>query len=59
MDNQQMSANTKLVLRFAEPTDCDALFELVKALAEYEKLSHAVTGNASLLKNTCLERQNT
>ncbi|KAF3884272.1 MULTISPECIES: GNAT family N-acetyltransferase [Nostocales] len=50
MDNQQMSANTKLVLRFAEPTDCDALFELVKALAEYEKLSHAVTGNASLLK---------
>ncbi|KYC43172.1 GNAT family acetyltransferase [Scytonema hofmannii PCC 7110] len=45
-----MTANSKLILRFAEPTDCDGLFELVKALAEYEKLSHAVTGNASSLK---------
>ncbi len=45
-----MTTNSKLILRFAEPTDCDELFELVKALAEYEKLSYAVTGNASSLK---------
>ncbi|MDF5730454.1 MAG: GNAT family N-acetyltransferase [Rhizonema sp. PD38] len=41
-----MTYNGKLVLRFAEPNDCSVLFDLIQALAEYEKLSDAVTGNA-------------
>ncbi|MEM7726410.1 MAG: GNAT family N-acetyltransferase [Cyanobacteria bacterium P01_A01_bin.45] len=40
-----------LVLRFAQPEDCKALFDLIKALAEYEKLSDAVTGNADALQD--------
>lgn len=39
-----------LKLRQVEPADVTVLFELIKELAEYEKLSHAVTGNAALLK---------
>ena len=42
--------NRDLTLRFAEPDDCGILFDLIKGLAEYEKLSHAVTGNALALK---------
>ncbi len=38
-------------LRSATPADIDTVFGLVKALAEYENLSHAVTGNADLLKD--------
>ncbi|NJL09405.1 MAG: GNAT family N-acetyltransferase [Calothrix sp. SM1_7_51] len=38
-----------LIIRFAEPADCPVIFDLIKGLAEYEKLSHAVTGNASAL----------
>lgn len=34
-----------LIIRAAEAGDCDALFELIKALAEYEKLSHLVSGS--------------
>ncbi|RUR87017.1 N-acetyltransferase [Chlorogloeopsis fritschii PCC 6912] len=45
-----MIAHSNLILRFAEPDDCDTLFTLIKALAEYEKLSHAVTGNSLALK---------
>ncbi len=45
-----MTSHKDLILRIAEPSDCDNLFDLIKALAEYEKLSHAVTGNASALK---------
>lgn len=41
---------TELILRPAEPGDASVLFELIKALAEYEKLSDAVTGNADALK---------
>ncbi|MBE9008109.1 GNAT family N-acetyltransferase [Fortiea sp. LEGE XX443] len=41
---------TDLILRFAEPADSDVLFQLIKGLAEYEKLSHAVTGNVAALK---------
>lgn len=37
-------------LRPATPTDVPVLFELIQALAEYEKLSHAVTGSADALK---------
>lgn len=38
-----------LIVRCAEPDDSQALFELIQGLAEYEKLSHAVTGNAAAL----------
>jgi len=37
-------------LRPATPADVLLLFSLIQALAEYEKLSHAVTGNAEALK---------
>ncbi|WP_016953125.1 GNAT family N-acetyltransferase [Anabaena sp. PCC 7108] len=43
-----MSSNLKI--RFAEPSDSAVLFELIQGLAEYEKLSDAVTGNAQALK---------
>jgi GNAT superfamily N-acetyltransferase len=42
--------SSKLVLRPAELADVPVLFRLILALAEYEKLSHAVTGNADALK---------
>ncbi|MGI2908458.1 GNAT family N-acetyltransferase [Tolypothrix sp. VBCCA 56010] len=45
-----MTFDSNLILRFAEPADCTVLFELIQALAEYEKLSHAVTGDAQSLK---------
>ncbi|MEH2201442.1 GNAT family N-acetyltransferase [Nostoc sp.] len=45
-----MTSCSNLILRFAEPTDYSRLFQLIQGLAEYEKLSHAVTGNALALK---------
>lgn len=39
-----------MIVRFAEPADYSVLFKLIEGLAEYEKLSHAVTGNAFALK---------
>lgn len=42
--------SSELMLRPAAPTDVAVLFHLIQALAEYEKLSHAVTGNADALK---------
>ncbi|QSJ18705.1 GNAT family N-acetyltransferase [Nostoc sp. UHCC 0702] len=45
-----MTSRSDLILRFAEPSDSNILFELIKGLAEYEKLSHAVTGNVLALK---------
>ncbi|MBD2488346.1 GNAT family N-acetyltransferase [Aulosira sp. FACHB-615] len=41
---------TDLILRFAEPSDSNVLFQLIKQLAEYEKLSHTVTGNVAALQ---------
>lgn len=38
-----------LKLRPVEPADVQVLFQLIQALAQYEKLSHAVTGNADAL----------
>ena len=38
-----------LFIRPAKPEDVSRIFELIKALAEYEKLSHAVLGNVDLL----------
>ncbi|NJL01516.1 MAG: GNAT family N-acetyltransferase [Spirulinaceae cyanobacterium RM2_2_10] len=38
-----------LAIRWATPADVPVIFRLVQALAAYEKLSHAVTGNETLL----------
>lgn len=40
-----------LVLRPATIADVPTLFGLIQALAEYEKLAHAVTGSAGALKD--------
>ncbi|MBD2198880.1 MULTISPECIES: GNAT family N-acetyltransferase [Calothrix] len=45
-----MTARSDLTLRFAEPEDSSVLFDLIQQLAEYEKLSHAVIGDAMALK---------
>lgn len=37
-------------IRPANPDDVTAIFELIKALAEYEKLSHRLTGNRDSLQ---------
>lgn len=39
----------QVTLRPATPTDVPAIFELIQELAEYEKLTHAVTGNIDAL----------
>ncbi|MDP5017429.1 GNAT family N-acetyltransferase [Anabaena sp. UHCC 0187] len=44
-----MTANTNLIIRAVEPSDSAVLFELVQGLAEYEKLSHTVTGDVEKL----------
>ena len=40
---------SELILRPAEPGDVQTIFDLVVALAEYEKLSHAVVGSVDAL----------
>ncbi|BAZ32722.1 GCN5-related N-acetyltransferase [Cylindrospermum sp. NIES-4074] len=45
-----MTPPSDLILRFAQPSDYIVVFELIQKLAEYEKLSHAVTGDAQALK---------
>ncbi len=40
-----------LKLRQVQPDDVPILFGLIQALAEYEKLAHAVTGNVEALHN--------
>ncbi|NEP43702.1 MAG: GNAT family N-acetyltransferase, partial [Okeania sp. SIO2H7] len=40
----------EIIVRSATPSDVPMLFELIKALAEYEKLSHAVSGSVELLE---------
>lgn len=39
-----------LKIRLATPADVATIFELIQALAEYEKLSQAVTGNPEALR---------
>ncbi len=39
-----------LLIRPAAPSDVTVLFSLIEALAEYEKLSHRVTGSAEALQ---------
>ncbi|QLE58421.1 GNAT family N-acetyltransferase [Nostoc sp. TCL26-01] len=50
MDYWLMTVGNDLIVRFAEPSDSQTLFDLIKGLAEYEKLSHAVTGNVLALQ---------
>ncbi|WP_442945012.1 GNAT family N-acetyltransferase [Nostoc sp.] len=50
MDYRLMTLGSNLIVRFAEPADYSVLFKLIEGLAEYEKLSHAVTGNALALQ---------
>jgi GNAT superfamily N-acetyltransferase len=38
-------------IRSAQPEDVSTLFHLITALADYEKLTHQVTGNAELLRS--------
>jgi GNAT superfamily N-acetyltransferase len=50
MDYRLMTLRSNLIVRFAEPADYSVLFKLIEGLAEYEKLSHAIAGNALALK---------
>lgn len=50
MDYRLMTSGSNLIVRFAEPADYSVLFKLIEGLAEYEKLSHAIAGNALALK---------
>ncbi len=50
MDYRLMTSGNNLIVRFAEPADYSVLFKLIEGLAEYEKLSHAIAGNALALK---------
>ncbi|MEH2081591.1 MAG: GNAT family N-acetyltransferase [Nostoc sp.] len=45
-----MTSGSNLIVRFVEPADCSVLFKLIEGLAEYEKLSHAIAGNALALQ---------
>lgn len=45
-----MTIESSLVIRSAVVTDVPILFELIQALAEYEKLADAVIGSAQLLE---------
>ncbi len=43
--------SSKLILRPAQSNDVEVLFKLIQALADYEHLSHAVTGSVNTLKD--------
>ncbi|MGV0025139.1 N-acetyltransferase family protein [Phormidesmis priestleyi] len=45
-----MSNTHSFTIRSSNSTDVSAIFSLIQALAEYEKLSHAVTGSAERLE---------
>jgi GNAT superfamily N-acetyltransferase len=44
-------------IRAAVPADCPAIFGLIKELAEYEKLSSAVTGTVAMLQESLFGAQ--
>lgn len=48
--NQITVSPEPILLRKAKPTDVPAIFSLILALAEYEKLSHTVTGTPESLE---------
>lgn len=43
-------SSNQIVLRAAQPEDSEIIFTLIQALADYEKLSHAVTGTVQELR---------
>ncbi|CAG7856671.1 diamine N-acetyltransferase [biofilm metagenome] len=45
-----MTSYNEIGLRPAKPEDCEQIFALIKALADYEKLSHLVSGNPAELR---------
>lgn len=45
-----MLSNNSPQIRFANVNDCDLILEFIKALAEYEHLSHEVVATPELLK---------
>lgn len=47
----------KAIVRPATPADVPVLFSLIQALAEYEKLSHAVTGSPASLEEHLFGKQ--
>lgn len=51
------STQTSATLRSATPDDAEALFQLIVALAEYEKLTHQVTGSAEELRSHLVEKR--
>lgn len=46
-----MTTSTSVTLRDATANDAEAMFELIVALAEYEKLAHQVTGSVDDLRS--------
>ena len=44
-------SSTQVTIRAAHPDDAEAIFHLILALAEYEKLSHQVTGSVAELRS--------
>jgi GNAT superfamily N-acetyltransferase len=47
---------TEFAIRPARPEDAERLLELIRALAEYEKLSHLVVGTAAALREELFGR---
>lgn len=44
-------SSSRMVLRAAQPEDSEIIFALIQALADYEKLSHVVTGTVEELRD--------
>jgi GNAT superfamily N-acetyltransferase len=44
-------SSSRIVLRAAQPADSETIFSLIQALADYEKLSHAVAGTVNDLRD--------
>lgn len=59
MDKSIKTKNHEVTLRFANEGDTPIIFDLVKALAEYEKLSHQVVATEELLKENLFGNRRT
>jgi hypothetical protein len=46
-----------LTLRFAQETDAELILELIRALAEFEKLSHEMVADADTLRRSLFDRR--
>jgi GNAT superfamily N-acetyltransferase len=47
----------ELSLRFAQETDAELILELIRALAEFEKLSHEMVADADTLRRSLFDRR--